>query len=63
MQWQCHIYVATNLIRTEQDSNKISPMTIQAITLEDFDRAIMSKQITDSTTIAAIYLARRYISQ
>ena len=62
MQWQCHIYVANNLIHSERDGDETTPVTVRPIALEDIDKAIISKQITDSTTIAAIYLARQYIS-
>ncbi len=62
LQWQCHIYVATNLIQSDRSNTSTPPVALQPVTLEGFERAIMSKQITDSTTIAAIYLARQYIA-
>ena len=63
MQWQCHIYVAHNLIRAEQNGDKTSPIKVRSVSLENFDKLIVSKQITDSTTIAAIFLAKQYLSQ
>ena len=61
MQWQCHIYLAKNLIRSERDGDENSPIKARAISLKDFAQAVVSKQITDSTTIAAIFLARQYL--
>lgn len=63
MQWQCHIYLAQNLIRSKLIGDESSAIKVQTIHLSSIDQLISSRKLSDATSIAAIYLARRHLKK
>jgi len=62
MQWQCHVYLARNLMASQKNGDESSPIKVKALPISQFDQAVNSKHVSDSTTIAAVGLVRNYLS-
>lgn len=62
MQWQCHVYLAQKLIVGKRHADEKSPVKVLPLPLTEFDKAVLSKKISDSTTVAAVALVRQYLS-
>jgi hypothetical protein len=59
--WQIHAYLARDLTPVDVQGDK-PVITIERVALNDFEPLIQSGRLTDSTTIACLYLARQYLT-
>ena len=61
LRWKCHIYLAQNLVRSHRKGDEASPIKVRKIHIARIDKLIRANELSDATTIAAIYLARRHL--
>jgi hypothetical protein len=59
--WQIHAYLARDLTPVNAEGDK-PDVTIERVPLNNFEPLIQSGRLTDSTTIACLYLARQYLT-
>jgi ADP-ribose pyrophosphatase len=63
MAWRCHIYLARNLHESRLVPDETSPITVELLPLKGLDFAIESGRLSDSTAVAAVYLATRQLAR
>lgn len=61
IQWQCHIYLARDLKRSQLKGDETSPIEVQAVLIDSIDAHIANRVITDSTTIAALMMVQKHL--
>jgi ADP-ribose diphosphatase len=61
MQWQCHVYLARQLINAPLKGDETSPITVKPVALDEVDFLISAAQLTDSTAIAALHLISKHL--
>ena len=60
-QWQSHIYLARDLVAAHTQGDSTPPIMVRPMAVEALDQFLASRELSDSTTIAALYLAQRHL--
>ena len=62
MQWQCHVFLATDLVKTSMMGDETTPIDTQTIPPSQINKLIKLRKLSDAITIAAIYLAQPHLT-
>lgn len=57
LHWKCHVYLAQGLVVSHLQGDEMSPVQAKLIPLREINRLITTGQLSDSTSIAALFLA------
>ncbi|RPJ01842.1 MAG: NUDIX domain-containing protein [Chloroflexi bacterium] len=60
--WDLHLFLARNLMPSRMMGDEIYQIEIERVPLETFEPLIASGRLQDSSVIAALYMARQFIS-
>lgn len=62
-QWKFYVYLARDLTPSKLQGDEQWEIRVEQVPLNDFERLIDEGRLLDSTVIAALYLARRFLAR
>jgi 8-oxo-dGTP pyrophosphatase MutT (NUDIX family) len=60
--WEIHLFLARNLVPSKQIGDEIYQIEVERVPFDEFETLIASGRLRDSTIIAGLYLARRFMA-